>query len=242
MIPGALTKSLAHQPDQQHCNEDNVLSIYAPVRATMLNLLSSPRLSTYSNACRGDMDRAVALYQWNLEASLAMFSSIHYFEVALRNTMHDALTKQFGTHDKAWYDTSELLSPGSISKIRRAESAVRTNGHPVTVDRVVAELPLGFWSSLLANSYNRSLWAPCLSRLFRRARRQRLFDEIDSIRMLRNRIAHWEPIIALDLTAEYARILDTAERINPRLAWWIDATSTIGVVIDRRPVSPRGDS
>ncbi|GAA1869740.1 hypothetical protein [Myceligenerans crystallogenes] len=211
------------------------MSIYAPVRTTMLNLLSSPRLSTYSGACAGDLDRAVALYRWNLNASLAMFSSIHYFEVALRNTMHDALTRHFGTRSMAWYERPGLLSPGSLSKIRQAESAVRANGHTVTVDRVVAELPLGFWCSLLANSYNRSLWQPCLSQVFRNTRRQRLFDEIDAIRKLRNRIAHWEPVIALDLTAEYTRIVDTAERINHRLAWWIDATSTIGAVLEQRP-------
>jgi len=79
------------------------------------------------------------------------------------------------------------------------------------------------------------LWAPSLRHAFPSARRDRLHSSIDKIRLLRNRIAHHEPLIAHDLQDEYARILQTAEQIGVRLAWWIDSTSRVGEALRRRP-------
>lgn len=211
------------------------MTIYAPVRDEMIRLLSVPRLSTYSEACGGDITRAVDLYQWNLDASAALFTSIHYFEVALRNTIDVRLTKDFGA-DQPWFDNpSTQLSKGALSKVARARHSVASAGHGVSHGRVVAELTLGFWWTLLADDYNRSLWQPSLHQAFPSARRTRLHSEIDRIRRLRNRIAHHEPLITHDIAAEYNVVLRTAEQIDLRLAWWIDATSRVGAVLDRRP-------
>lgn len=211
------------------------MSIYQPVREEMIRLLSVPRLSTYTAACGGDVKAAIELYQWNLEVSSALFTAIHYFEVALRNTIDVRLTKDFGG-SQSWFDAATTpLSTGGKSKVREAKGHVTAAGHQVTHGRVVAELSLGFWWTLFAESYNRALWAPSLRQAFPRARRDRLHSEIDQIRLLRNRIAHHEPLIGHDLHAEYTRILQTAEQIDIRLAWWIDATSRFGAVLDRRP-------
>lgn len=209
------------------------MSIYQPVRDETIRLLSVPRLTTYTAACDGDIKAAIALYQWNLEVSSALFTAIHYFEVALRNTVDLRLAKDFGG-TQPWFDAAPL-SDGGKGKIRQAERRVAEAGHEVTTGRVIAELTLGFWWTLFAENYNRSLWQPSLRHAFPRSRRDRLHGEVDRIRLLRNRIGHHEPLIAHDLRAEYARILQTAEQIDLRLAWWIDATSGVGVVLDRRP-------
>jgi len=60
--------------------------MYPPVRRTMVGLLSAPRMSTYLGACNDDVEDAVELYRWNLDISMALFESIHYLEVATRNT------------------------------------------------------------------------------------------------------------------------------------------------------------
>ncbi len=201
----------------------------------MIRLLSVPRLTTYTNACGGDVKAAIELYQWNLEVSSALFTAIHYFEVALRNTIDVRLTKDFGGA-QSWFDAPNTpLSGGARRKVSQAKGRVADAGHQITHGRVIAELSLGFWWTLFAESYNRTLWAPSLRGAFPRARRDRLHAEIDKIRLLRNRIAHHEPLIAHDLQAEYARILQTAEQMDVRLAWWIDATSRIGSTLDRRP-------
>ena len=211
------------------------MSIYQPVRDEMIRLLSVPRLSTYTAACGGDIKAAIELYQWNLEVSSALFTAVHYFEVALRNTIDVRLAKDFGG-SQSWFDAPATpLSSGAKAKVRQARGRVVEAGHQVTHGRVVAELSLGFWWTLFADSYNRTLWGPSLRQAFPHARRDRLHSEIDKVRLLRNRIAHHEPLIGHDLHAEYTRILQTAEQIDVRLAWWIDATSRFGAILDRRP-------
>ncbi len=211
------------------------MSIYQPVRDEVIRLLSVPRLNTYTTACGGDINAAIELYQWNLEVSSSLFTAIHYFEVALRNTIDVRLNKDFGG-SQSWFDAPETrLSEGGTKKVHLAKGRVTAAGHQVAHGRVVAELSLGFWWTLFAESYNRTLWAPSLRQAFPRARRDRLHSEVDKIRLLRNRIAHHEPLIGYDLHAEYSRILQTAEQIDVHLAWWIDATSRLGTVLDRRP-------
>ena len=68
------------------------MSIYPPVRRTMVGLLSQPRMSTYLGACAGDVSAAVDLYRWNMDVSMALFEAIHYLEVGVRNRADDALT------------------------------------------------------------------------------------------------------------------------------------------------------
>ena len=212
------------------------MSLYQPVRNEMIRLLSTPRLSTYAAACNGDIKQAVELYQWNLEVSGAIFPSIHYFEVALRNTMDTRLTNVFGTAGQSWFDRTDIgLTGKARGKIALAKRYVTDAGHTVTHGHVIAELTLGFWWSLLAEGYNDTLWAPALRAGFHNARVRKLHDAVDEIRKLRNRVAHHEPLIHHDLEAEYARILATAEYISPRLAWWIDATSSLSSVLARRP-------
>ena len=216
------------------------MSIYPPVRDEMVRLLSVPRLSTYTDECDGNMKRALELYQWNLDVSGTLFTSIHYFEVALRNSIDSQLGKTFGTADSPWFDQDSIgLTDSTRRNIASAKRTVTKAGREIVPGRVVAELSLGFWWSLLADGYNRTLWAPALKQAFSNARRETLHAEIDEIRKLRNRIAHHEPLIHSDLNAEYTRILGTAERIAPRLAWWIDATSSLSTVLARRPESLR---
>lgn len=215
------------------------MSIYPPVHDEMIRLLSVPRLGTYSAACGGDVKKALELYRWNLDASMAFFEAIHYFEVAFRNTIDTALTRWIDTTgDKGlpWFDSSNARLTGTTRhKISEAKGRVTRAGHNVTRGRVVAELTLGFWSKLLSESYNRTLWQKALKDAFPQARRERLHDEVEEIVKLRNRIAHHEHLLSHDLHAEYARIMATAEYVTPRLAWWIDSTSRVDSILRKRP-------
>ncbi|CPU65582.1 Uncharacterised protein [Mycobacteroides abscessus] len=53
---------------------------------------------------------------------------------------------------------------------------------------------------------------------------------------LRNRIAHHEPLLGLDIPREYQGIISLAELVEPRLGWWIDTTSRVDAV---RRADPR---
>jgi hypothetical protein len=220
------------------------VSIYLPVRDEMVRHLSQPRLNRYKSEVGGDLQLALKLYAWNLRISAAFLESIHYFEVALRNMVDRKLTSWAadlsGTSTGiSWYSNPVVpLSDKSQGKVKIAiKSATNDGKQPEVHDKVIAELSLGFWWSLLAESYNDTLWSPCLRYAFASGsiRRQRLHDAVDDIRKLRNRIAHHEPIFGNDLVETYRNLLDTAERLSPRLAWWIDATSRVGEVLDDRP-------
>lgn len=102
--------------------------------------------------------------------------------------------------------------------------------------KVVAELSFGFWWSLLADEYNRTLWEPCLRHAFDgRVRRRRLHRELDELRRLRNRIAHHEPIHARDLATDMERLVDTAGRISAVLRDHVEQTTRVPEVLAVRP-------
>lgn len=217
------------------------MSIYPPVRDEMIRLLSVPRLATYTAACDGDVKRALELYRWNLTVSTAFFESIHYFEVAFRNCVDGAVAAWVATGEPevtSWFDDSTVpLSEGAWRQVQQAKERIVDAGQVVAHGRIVAELSLGFWEALLSDRYNRTIWATCLKDAFPGTRRQRLHDAVDQIRRLRNRIAHHEPLISRDLESDYELLLGTAERISPRLAWWIDATSRLADVLPERPMA-----
>jgi hypothetical protein len=91
--------------------------------------------------------------------------------------------------------------------------------------RIVAELPFGFWERLLTHgppgklNYEMALWRPALPRAFPNSRRRRVdvHKPIPTLRDLRNRIAHHEPIFGRPLAAEYQTILEVTDWIRPEL-------------------------
>ena len=216
------------------------LSIHHRVREDLVGRLSAPRLNPYLQACGSKLDDAVELYLWNMRLSSAFFESLHLLEVGLRNCMHDALTcwcDQRSDVTDPWYRAPQLsLSPKTKTKIQEACRIVNSNGGAELPGRVVAELSFGFWWSLLAQEYNRSLWQPCLNKAFvPRTGRDRLHGSLNTLRRLRNRVAHHEPLHTRDLLTDYRVLLDTAERISMRFAWFIDSTSRVPAVLALRP-------
>jgi hypothetical protein len=84
-------------------------------------------------------------------------------------------------------------------------------------------------------AYRSTLWVPCLRHLFAGAKREQIEGEIAALHVLRNRIAHHEPIYERDLTKDYNSLIALAERLHPRLAWLIDSGSGVPEVLRRPP-------
>lgn len=199
---------------------------------TLQQLLSHARMTPYVATTDNDWQRGLALYDWNAQVSAAFFESIHYLEVGLRNAMDRQSSAHLGS---TWLSpTSGLLTPRSRQAVTVAFR--RAGGGTAPHGKVVAELPFGFWWSLLADEYNRRLWQPVLRFAFDGpVRRRTLHSELDEIRRLRNRIAHHEPVHSRDLDGDLARLLDIAHRIGPALGAHIAETSRIGAVLAARP-------
>ena len=199
---------------------------------TLEQLLSPARMAPYLSATAGDRARAIELYDWNTRIGAAFFESLHYLEVGLRNALDDAASRHLGTH---WLSpTSRTMTPRSRKTVVIALG--HAGGPSAPRGKLVAELPFGFWWSLLADEYNRRLWQPALQHAFEGAvRRRKLHAELDDLRRLRNRIAHHEPIHARALESDFRRVVDIATRIGTALGQHITTTSRIPEVLAAQP-------
>ena len=195
-------------------------------------LLSPARMAPYLAASSDDWDDALSLYGWNASVSAALFESLHYLEVGLRNALDQAALEHLGI---SWLAAD---SPFLTSRSRHvvAQAQARAGGATYSHGKVIAELPFGFWWSLLADEYNRRLWQPALRHAFDApVRRRTLHAELDELRRLRNRIAHHEPIHTRDLHQDLARLLDIATRLARALGEHIAETTRLPLLVDLKP-------
>lgn len=206
-------------------------------------LISVPRLAPYVAACAGDVAEAVRLYTWNVEAAASFWACIHVLEVGMRNSMHAQLGARFGQGD--WWEAQGIVvhkvTLGQIQSARRAaRGSAAKSGRAVVPDDVVAALSFGFWSGLLGSGgpcqYETQFWQPALHRAFPDyiGSRKGLHKELDSLRLLRNRLAHHEPVFARHLAADLAAILRVAGYISPDLREYIDSHTTVPETLARR--------
>lgn len=87
----------------------------------------------------------------------------------------------------------------------------------------ISECSFGFWVGLFRGDYEQALWNRLLPAVFphapRRLRsRSGLYERLDRIRRLRNRVFHHEPIWHLqDLEQQHELILETIGWISPAM-------------------------
>jgi hypothetical protein len=128
-------------------------------------------------------------------------------EVVMRNGIHNTLTAHFGQPD--WYDRPGLVQRREARAVANAKQDIRDAGKAVIPGRVVAASSFGFWTSLLDGLYGNNatgpqLWvspnSPLLASAFphaptsHRPYRGRIHARFDDIRLLRNRVFHYEPV------------------------------------------------
>jgi hypothetical protein len=183
----------------------------------MLRDLSLPRLRRYIRAAHGDARTAERLYWWNVEVSAALLGSLHCLELALRNALHSALVRHHGRSD--WWTVAPLNERGR----RIVEDARRSCGRRLrltTPDDMVAEMTFGFWTSLLSSGYDRDFWVPVLHTAFPyyRGRRDRLYGDLTSLVLLRNRVMHHEPVHHRHLAADHDTIYRVLGYLSLELA------------------------
>lgn len=151
-----------------------------------------------------DLD-TVTRYFWDISLCQALYPSLGLLEVAVRNSIDATLAVHFGRSD--WYDTPGFLQNREAIRVGRAKKKIQDSRKLVAPGRVVAELNLGFWTSLLDTLYGNSpygpqVWKspsrPLLIAAFPNAPncalgvRRPILNRLDDIRLLRNRIFHHE--------------------------------------------------
>ena len=183
--------------------------------------ISAPRLKPYILSNDTDELDALARYYWNIALSEALYPALQCFEITLRNTMHHALSKGKGT--QFWFDDAWLLLPKEQANILEAKRELDLHGKAHEPGRIIAELKFGFWTSLFAGPYERSLLLPILPATFknmpRKLRTRRvLAKRVNDIRKLRNRVFHHEPIWNMpNLLMRYQEVVEAIGWMNPRM-------------------------
>lgn len=204
--------------------------------------LSFPRTDTYVRAAGGDTSLGLLLYGWNARVSAALMLPAHFAEVTTRNAVSDALTRVYGVR-WPWNPTflSSLPQPGgrTFKPLRELQSVT---SREATTGKVIAELKFAFWQHMFTARYDVRLWRPWLLKLFPHYAgttvanlRARIYDDLDAIRAVRNRIAHHEPVITRNLASDLARMLDLVDLRCSATGDWLRSMEEVTTLLAVRP-------
>ncbi|MGK2285501.1 Abi family protein [Pedomonas sp. V897] len=202
------------------------------------NAFSYARLGRYLDWANGNPAAAFKLYTLNSQLSEALYIPLQALELALRNRIHEAMSLQFG---EDW-----LLAPGrclherQMQKVRRALEELTVNRKAHTPEQVLATLSFGFWTALLGKDYE-DIWRAALYRIARkpdgrRVSRKSLSAPLATIRKLRNRIAHHEPILHYNLPRHHADTRQLIGWLSPEAEQWCAGCDRFPALYQENPV------
>lgn len=207
----------------------------------ILAALSSPRLSTYLAVTDWDLGRALQLYGWNARVSAALMLPAHFAEVTTRNAVDDALTEVYGP-TWPWEPSLERSLPNPSKAYSPRKDLQLTRHRHTTTGKVIAELKFVFWQTMFTARHDTRIWNHQILTLFPGATnaesadlRGRIYGDLEAIRLLRNRLAHHEPIFTRDLTDDLAKILDLVALRSSDAASWVRAMEKATSLLTERP-------
>ena len=204
------------------------------------SIVSPARLAPYLREARGSKELAASLYLWNADVGVALWQIVAHVEIAVRNAMArelDSLCRQQRPR-ALWFNHPTWFTRRQRAAIRDAKAAVRADG--LTEGRVVAQLMFGFWVSMLDPGHEHILWVPGLRLAFPRSSGERrpVRARLGAVNDLRNDIAHHNRMWKRDIAKAETDLLGAAHWVDPTLADWLAATSTVRQVLARRPLLP----
>lgn len=189
-------------------------------------VFSVPRMGRYLNQYAGDAGRASVAYDQNVLLAQALMPALQTVEIALRNAIHQSLTRSIGRPD--WW--TALPAP-EFDWLRQAVSEAKTKisrrRERATTDKIVAELTFGSWTRLFNVQHGQTLWGRLLLAFptCPKPQRQRapISAALNHIRDLRNRVMHHEPLLWVTPSVEktHATILEVLDWIDPGINSWL---------------------
>jgi hypothetical protein len=225
--------------------------------------LGPARLATYLNAADGDLGRATDLYLWVTELSGALHAQLSFVELAVRNAIDPRLAawnaaQGFPSDWTSDGGAAPLLYELLGSQLQTArkwagkEAAERHPMHPrhgsgVTHDDVVAQLMFGAWVKVVrpisaAESPKRQtqLWAAVLHEAFPRALasdsgRVTIGNQLETLRRLRNRVAHHDNLLEVEVRHRLNGILSLLSKIDSTFPSLAAARSPLRRIIREDP-------
>jgi hypothetical protein len=203
--------------------------------------------------------RAFELHHWNTKLSESLYLPLQVFEITLRNRIDGSISayhkKHFGTRE--WYQDARWPSTWctatdrngkpyvnrTIDAIERAlhdSQKTKWLRHSTAHSHFVAATMLGFWVDFLSPEYEH-LWTEILQSAFwQGANRVELHRLARQTNDIRNRMAHYEPIIVkrkndLELDQLHEKILRYIKALCEETSDWVRRTSSFETAWDTRP-------
>ena len=219
-------------------------------------LLSPARMAPYLTASNGDQKKAVDLYLWATELAGALHAQISFVELAVRNALDPHLATWNATHGSAVVEWTAVGGAGpalytllgkDIKQARtraQRDASIRAHNHPrhgaaVTHDDLVAQLMFGSWvkvlrpmSSTESSAKQQGLWLQGIHRAFPGVTasdtdRVRIGGQLDSLRYLRNRVAHHDNLLTVSVKHRLNEMLSILSNIDSNYSTLAMARSTV---------------
>lgn len=207
--------------------------------AVVIQTLSVDRFDTYLKASGHDVERAIRLYIWNAQVGASFHIPIQAVEVALRNTINNALVSKFGAD---WWRNvafTKLFDRERRTDMEMVIRRIQRKGLPLITAQIVAGLSFGFWVGLLQPKYNPELWSSHLRVAFPHLpaaeTRVTLFKYAGDVATLRNRISHHEPIFKRDLLLDFGELMKLMAWICPDTGGWIRPHCQVPALMRAKP-------
>lgn len=210
--------------------------------ANFERVMSQKRMGRYLTACQGNTRKAMTLYRHNLKLSQETFTVISCFEVALRNAIDNQLSANLGAD---WLKDS--IMPGGIFSnpiLHKTHDIIShsyqklANNNQYSPSNLLSNLDFGIWKYMFSPLQYRVTGRTLLNIFPNKSRSTRrtqynhsyVFNELDKINTLRNRIAHHEPICFLlqQPVIDTGFILNEYQKIQILFSWMgIDSHSIL---------------
>lgn len=180
------------------------------------NSLSPARIGAYEAVVGGSAgavqtEKALNLYMWNAQVSSAFLVPLHLCEIVTRNAISDVLEIVYGPR-WPWSVGFERSLPNPVYGFKPKDDLMSARRNQSITGKVIPELKFVFWQKMLTSRFDRRLWHSHISTAFpntirlglnQNQLRQKLYDDLEDIRTLRNRIAHHEPIVLRNLQHDF---------------------------------------
>ncbi len=207
--------------------------------------LSAARMGTFEAAAGVQADddpAALLLYGWNAEVSGAFLAPLHLCEVVIRNAVADALEALYGPR-WPWSATFERSLPDPIQGYSPRRDLQGSRRSAQTTGKVIPELKFVFWQKMFTGRYDTRIWDSHLRRVMPNLEQAKpvadlrlsIYGELEKVRLLRNRIAHHEPIFARALGNDYQTILALVTYRCATTAAWMDKNQIATAIIASKP-------
>ncbi len=182
------------------------------------NTLSIERLKSFIQDEDDTLNIILERYKNNIRISQSLYPELSILEVTLRNAINSTLCQHIS---KTWLEDEikeqKILADQEHAKLIRAYNETLKECKPkdFTMGKVIANLNFGFWTGLCSKRYSTKIWhkKECFRGVFincplKAQQINMLSKKLTSIRKLRNRIFHYEPVLSKSILNKYNEIME----------------------------------